>query len=173
MASQAEKDTAAAKAKQGGGQAAKDTAAAKAKQGGGQAAKDTARAKSRQNGGDGGTSDDFAAREAANGLTNTTSGFGGPAPSFAQRKAANGLTKTTSGRAASRATNPDFSPVGTALGNDEFVATNNISGGGGGFNGSVLICINGSPYYIDIPYDSGTGAYEASEGANFPIETAP
>jgi len=41
------------------------------------------------------------------------------------------------------------------------------------FNGSVLICINGSPYYIDIPYDSGTGAYEASEGANFPIETAP
>jgi len=42
-----------------------------------------------------------------------------------------------------------------------------------GFNGSVLICINGSPYYIDIPYDSGTGAYEASEGANFPIETAP
>ena len=45
------------------------------------------------------------------------------------------------------------------------------SGGGssGVFDGSVLICINGSPYYIDIPYDSGTGAYAASEGANFPI----
>lgn len=38
------------------------------------------------------------------------------------------------------------------------------------FNGSVLICIDGSPYYIDIPYDSDTGAYAASEGANFPIE---
>ena len=44
------------------------------------------------------------------------------------------------------------------------------SGGGGGeFNGSVLICINGSPYYIDIPYDSDTGAYAAGGGANFPI----
>jgi len=75
MASQAEIDTAAAKAKQGGGQAAKDTASAKAKQNNNnQAAKDTARAKSRQNGGDGGTSDDFAARESANGLSNTTSG---------------------------------------------------------------------------------------------------
>ena len=37
------------------------------------------------------------------------------------------------------------------------------------FNGSVLICINGSPYYIDIPYDSDTGAYAAASGANFPI----
>jgi len=37
------------------------------------------------------------------------------------------------------------------------------------FNGSVMICINGSPYYIDIPYDSDTGAYAASGGANFPI----
>jgi len=43
------------------------------------------------------------------------------------------------------------------------------SGGGVEFNGSVLICINGSPYYIDIPYDSDTGAYAASGGANFPI----
>ena len=38
------------------------------------------------------------------------------------------------------------------------------------FNGSVLICINGSPHYIDIPYDSNTGAYAASGGANFPID---
>ena len=133
MPTQAEIDTAAAKAKQGGGQAAKDTAAAKAKQNNNnQAAKDTARAKSRQNGGDGGTSDDFAARESANGLSNTTSGFGGSAPSFADREAANGLTNTTSGRVASRATNPDFPPVGTPLGNDEFTATNNVGGGGGG-----------------------------------------
>jgi hypothetical protein len=152
MSSQAKKDTAAAKAKQGGGQAAKDTAAAKAKQNNSnQAAKDTARAKSRQNGGDGGTSGDFAAREAANGLSNTTSG-----------------------RVASKATNPDFPPVGTPAGNDEFAATSNISGGGGGgFNGSVLICINGEPYYIDIPYDESIGAYPGADGANFTINIGP
>ena len=138
MASQAEKDTAAAKAKQGGGQAAKDTAAAQAKQNNNnQAAKDTARAKSRQNGGDGGTSADFTAREANAGLTlagnkTTSSGRGGSGPSFADREAANGLTNTTSGRVASRATNPDFPPVGTPAGNDEFTATNNVGGGGGG-----------------------------------------
>jgi len=40
------------------------------------------------------------------------------------------------------------------------------------FNGSVLICINGSPFYIDIPYDSDTGVYPLSDGANYPI-TAP
>lgn len=40
------------------------------------------------------------------------------------------------------------------------------------FNGSVIICINGSPFYIDIPYDSTTGVYPLSDGANFPI-TAP
>ena len=33
---------------------------------------------------------------------------------------------------ASKATNPDFPPVGTPAGNDEFVATNNVGGGGGG-----------------------------------------
>lgn len=58
-------------------------------------------------------------------------------------------------------------------GTDQFTApeaTPESSGGGGvAFNGSVLICINGSPYYIDIPYDSDTGAYAASGGANFPI----
>ena len=141
MASQAEKDTAAAKAKQGGGQAAKDTAAAKAKQNNNnQAAKDTARAKSRQNGGDGGTSADFTAREAAAGLylagnDTISAGRGGSGSSFADREAANGLTNTTSGRVASRATNPDFPPVGTPLGNDEFTATNNVGGGGGGGGG--------------------------------------
>lgn len=107
MASQAEIDTAAAKAKQGGGQAAKDTASAKAKQNNNnQAAKDTARAKSRQNGGDGGTAADFSAREAAAGLNlagnDTTSGRGELGPTFSQREAAAGLNlggnSTTSGR---------------------------------------------------------------------------
>ena len=107
MASQAEIDTAAAKARQGGGQADKDTAAAKAKQNNNnQAAKDTAKAKSRQNGGDGGTSADFSAREAAAGLNlagnDTTSGRGELGPTFSQREAAAGLNlggnSTTSGR---------------------------------------------------------------------------
>jgi len=40
------------------------------------------------------------------------------------------------------------------------------------FNGSVIICINGSPFYIDIPYNPTTGVYPESGGANFPI-TAP
>tara|TARA_R110000787_G_scaffold90455_1_gene190970 strand:+ start:1068 stop:1526 length:459 start_codon:yes stop_codon:yes gene_type:complete len=40
------------------------------------------------------------------------------------------------------------------------------------FNGSVLICIDGKPFYIDIPYDPTTGVYSESNGANFPI-TAP
>ena len=79
----------------------------------------------------------FAQREANAGLTlagnsTTSSGRGGSGPSFADREAANGLTNTTSGRVASRATNPDFPPVGTPLGNDEFTATNNVGGGGGG-----------------------------------------
>lgn len=79
----------------------------------------------------------FAAREANAGLTlagnsTTSSGRGGSGPSFADREAANGLTNTTSGRVASRATNPDFPPVGTPVGNDEFVSTNNVGGGGGG-----------------------------------------
>ena len=82
----------------------------------------------------------FAQREANAGLTlagNSTmsSGRGGSGPSFADREAANGLTNTTSGRVASRATNPDFPPVGTPLGNDEFTATNNVGGGGGGGGG--------------------------------------
>ena len=138
MASQAEKDTAAAKAKQGGGQAAKDTAAAKAKQNtNNQAAKDTARAKSRQNGGDGGTSARMSQREAAAGLylagnDTISAGRGGVGPTFSDREAAAGLKNTTSGRVAINATNPDLPPVGTPLGNDEFVTANNISVGGGG-----------------------------------------
>lgn len=40
------------------------------------------------------------------------------------------------------------------------------------FNGSVLICINGSPYWIDILYDSGTGAYDGTGSPNFNITEA-
>ena len=103
----------------------------------------------------------FAAREAAAGLylagnDTISAGRGGPGPSFAQREAANGLTKTTSGRAASRATNPDFSPVGTPLGNDEFVTANNISGGGGGGGGGEL--------YAFKVVDDGDGTVSVTTG---------
>ena len=37
------------------------------------------------------------------------------------------------------------------------------------FNGSVIICIDGVPFYIDIPYDPTAGVYAISDGANFPI----
>ena len=102
----------------------------------------------------------FAAREANAGLTlagnsTTSSGRGGSGPSFADREAANGLTNTTSGRVASRATNPDFPPVGTPLGNDEFVATNNVGGGGGG--GSVEL------YAFKI-IDDGDGTVSVTTG---------
>lgn len=52
--------------------------------------------------------------------------------SFSAREAASGLFGTMSGRVAARSTNPDFPPVGTPLGNDEFISTNNVGGGGGG-----------------------------------------
>jgi len=162
MSSQAEKDTAAAKAKQGGGQAAKDTAAAKAKQNtNNQAAKDTARAKSRQNGGDGGTSARMSQREAAAGLylagnDTISAGRGGVGPTFSDREAAAGLKNTMSGRVAINATNPDFPPVGTPLGNDEFVTTNNISVGGGDGGGGEL--------YAFKVVDNGNGTVSVTTG---------
>lgn len=94
---QAAIDTAAAKAKQGGGQAAIDTAAAKAKQNNSnQAAKDTAAAKAKQNGGDGGTSDRMSKREEDAGLNlagnDPTSGRGLSTPTMSGREIAAGLT---------------------------------------------------------------------------------
>ncbi len=65
------------------------------------------------------------------------------------------MTNTTSGRAASRATNPDFSPVGTPLGNDEFVTANNISGGGGGGGGEL---------YAFKVVDNGDGTVSVTTG---------
>ena len=80
MASQADKDTAAAKAKQNNSnQAAIDTAAAKAK----------------QNGGDGGTSQRMSQREAASELNlagnDPMSGRGGSTPTMSEREEASGL----------------------------------------------------------------------------------
>jgi hypothetical protein len=76
----------------------------------------------------------FAAREANAGLylagnDTISASRGGSGPSFADREAANGLTNTTSGGVASNAADPDFPPVGTPLGNDEFVTANNTAFG--------------------------------------------
>ena len=166
MATQAEIDTAAAKAKQGGGQAAADTAAAKAKQNNNnQAAKDTAAAKSKQNGGDGGTSARMSQREAAAGLYDTISaGRGGVGPTFSDREAAAGLRDTMSGRVAINATNPDFPSVGTTSGNEEFVSVSNNAGGGGGGGGLAgieIIWADQSINFIEAADLTGTYDYEA------------
>ena len=164
MATQAEIDTAAAKAKQGGGQAAKDTAAAKAKQNNNnQAAKDTAAAKSKQNGGDGGTSARMSDREAAAGLhlagnDTISAGRGGVGPTFSDREAAAGLRDTMSGRVAINATNPDFPPVGSSSGNEEFVSVsiNAGGGGGGGLAGMEIIWNDQSTTFVsaaDMNFD--------------------
>tara|TARA_R110000782_G_scaffold6271_6_gene21435 strand:+ start:1297 stop:2046 length:750 start_codon:yes stop_codon:yes gene_type:complete len=172
MPTQAEIDTAAAKAKQGGDQAAKDTAAAKAKQNNNnQAAKDTARAKSRQNGGDGGTAADFAAREAAAGLylagNDTMSGRGLDGPTFSQREESAGLTlggnSTTSGRVAENAASPSFPQVGTPSGDESFTSTMVNGGGGGGGGGPAgleIIWADETSTFIttDILYEDYTGS---------------
>lgn len=102
----------------------------------------------------------FAAREANAGLylagnDTISAGRGGPGPSFADREAAAGLKNTMSGRVAINATNPDLPPVGTPLGNDEFVTANNISSGGGGGGGEV---------YAFKVVDDGDGTVSVTTG---------
>jgi len=38
-----------------------------------------------------------------------------------------------------------------------------------GFTGTVAICINGTPYYIDIAYDDSIGPYSIPTGPNYEI----
>jgi hypothetical protein len=68
-----------------------------------------------------------------------------------------------SGRVASRAANPDFPPVGTPLGNDEFVATENVAGGGGGggLAGIEIIWADQSISFIEAADLTGTYNDEA------------
>ena len=144
-------------------QADKDTARAKSRQGGGQAAQDTARAKSRQNGGDGGTSDRMSQREAAAGLNlagnNTMSGRGQPMPTMSEREEAAGLNlagnDTLSGRGDS------FYQFSTDLpGTDEPLdqgvhdQTNDVLPvSQSAF--AAIICVNGKPHYASIQGEMG------------------
>ena len=50
---------------------------------------------------------------------------------------------------------------------DSFGSTTN--NGIEAFNGTVAICINGTPYYIDIAYDDNIGPYAIATGENYPI----
>ena len=149
MASQADKDTAAAKARQNNNnQAAKDTAAAKAK----------------QNGGDGETSDRMSQREAAAGLNlagnNTMSGrTEQPMPTMSEREEAAGLNlagnDTLSGRGDS------FYQFSTDLpGTDEPLdqgvhdQTNDVLPvSQSAF--AAIICVNGKPHYASIQGEMG------------------
>lgn len=157
MASQADKDTAAAKAKQGGGQAAIDTAAAKAKQGGGQAAIDTAAAKAKQNGGDGGTSERMSQREAAAGLNlagnDPMSGRGQPMPTMSEREEAAGLNLAgndpMSGRSDSFYVFEREIPSEETVDHGVHDNTNDtLPAPVSSF--SVILCINGKPFRASI-----------------------
>lgn len=69
-----------------------------------------------------------------------------------------------------------FDPEKNKMGTDERIQNDGIDkfeeeNAGVEFNGSVLICIKGSPYWIDIPYDESTGPYDGTGDANFPITT--
>jgi hypothetical protein len=163
MASQADKDTAAAKAKQNNNnQAAIDTAAAKAKQGGGQAAIDTAAAKAKQNGGDGGTSQRMSQREAASGLNlagnDPMSGRGGSTPTMAEREEAAGLTNTMTGRgfvAGPTSGDPFYQFPSTLSGTDEPVDHGVHDHSSESFPApvssfSVIVARNGFPFNASI-----------------------
>lgn len=141
----------------------KDTARAKSRQGGGQTAEDTAKAKSRQNGGDGGTSERMSQREAASGLNlsgnNTMSGRGQPMPTMSEREEAAGLNlagnDTLSGRGDS------FYQFSTDLpGTDEPLdqgvhdQTNDVLPvSQSAF--AAIICVNGKPHFASIQGEIG------------------
>tara|TARA_B110000483_G_scaffold84669_1_gene104950 strand:+ start:3271 stop:3738 length:468 start_codon:yes stop_codon:yes gene_type:complete len=152
MASQTDKDTAAAKARQNNNN---------------QAAKDTAAAKDKQNGGDGGTSERMSQREAASELNlagnNTMSGrTEQPMPTMSEREEAAGLNldgnDTLSGR------NDSFYQFSTDLPgtdepldhgvhdqtNDQLVSSQ--------FQGSfsAIICRNGVPFRATISGSIGS-----------------
>ena len=153
MASQADRDTARAKSRQGGGQTASDTARAQAR-----TQADTARAKSRQNGGDGGTSERMSQREAAAGSNlagnNTMSGRGQPMPTMSEREEAAGLNlagnDTMSGRS-----DPFYELEDNLPSTDEAVdhgvhdnTNDTLPSPVSSF--SVIICRNGKPFSASV-----------------------
>ena len=143
-------------------QADRDTARAKSRQGGGQAAKDTARAKSRQNGGDGGTSERMSQREAAAGLNlagnNTMSGRGQPMPTMSEREEAAGLNlagnNTLSGRGDPFYTFDREIPSEEITDQGVHDQTNDVLPvSQSAF--AAIICVNGKPHFASIQGEIG------------------
>jgi len=138
-------------------QADRDTARAKSRQGGGQAAQDTARAKSKQNGDDGGTSERMSQREAAAGLNlagnNTMSGRGGSSASpVGEASGANVSQDSTIARPTS---GDPFYTFDREIPSEEVMdqGVHDETGGEllnatGAFN--VIICRNGVPHTASI-----------------------
>lgn len=158
MASRANRDTARAQSRQGGGQAARDTAQAKSRQGGGQAARDTARAKSRQDGGDGGTSDRMSQREAAAGLNlagnNTMSGRGQPMPTMSEREEAAGLNLAGNNTLSGRGDpfyqfSPDLPSTDEPADHGVYGTENDVLPEASG-SFAAIICIDGKPFSASI-----------------------
>jgi len=110
-------------------------------------------------------------REAAAGLylagnDTISAGRGGVGPTFSDREAAAGLKNTTSGRVAINATNPDFPPVGTTSGNEEFVSVSNNAGGGGGDDGELYAFKVVDDGNGTVSVETGTVNTETATGLN-------
>ncbi len=157
MASQADRDTARAKSRQGGGQTASDTARAQSR-----TQADTARAKSRQNGGDGGTSERMSQREAASGLNlagnDTMSGRGGSSASpIGEASGANAPQDSTVARPTS---GDPFYTFDREIPSEEVTdqgvhdQTNDVLPvSQSAFN--AIVCVNGVPHFASIQGEIG------------------
>tara|TARA_R110002012_G_C11649097_1_gene611267 strand:- start:976 stop:1431 length:456 start_codon:yes stop_codon:yes gene_type:complete len=142
MASQADKDHAAAKAKQNNNnQAAKDHAAAKAK----------------QNGGDGGTSERMSRGEAAAGLNlagnDPMSGRGQPMPTMSEREEAAGLNLAGNDPMSGRS--DSFYVFGSGIPSEENTdhgvhdnTNETLPFSVGSF--SAIVCVDGKPFQANI-----------------------
>jgi hypothetical protein len=152
MASQADKDTARAKSRQGGGQTARDTERAQSR-----TQADTERAKSRQNGEDGGTGERMSQREAAAGLNlagnDTMSGRGQPMPTMLEREEAAGLNlagnDTLSGRGDSFYDFKSDTPSGETVDHGVHDNTNDVLPAPNSFF-DAIVCRNGKPFSASI-----------------------
>jgi hypothetical protein len=145
-------------------QASKDTAAAKAKQNNNnQAAIDTAAAKAKQSGGDGGTSDRMSQREAASGLNlagnDTMSGRGGSSASPIGE--ALGANVSQDGTIARPTSGDPFYTFDREISSEEITdqgvhdQTNDVLPvSQSAF--AAIICVNGKPHFASIQGEIGS-----------------
>lgn len=89
----------------------------------------------------------------------------GQSPTLLDAERANQIVRAVNGLMQSKGTNG----IKVVVEGDGRLVISRERGEAIEFNGSVLICINGTPYYINIPYDSERGPYAITDGADFPI----